>query len=190
MIAICISCTRGGGSDFCAANIRVPASWALIRQTAELLWSVFPGKTIQIPEEMSEAFIARLRNHQPKVPSKPVTVSKEVGEMPSLPVPELPEEFGGFTLTFNEKHMIVFRYNFEISSGTEMLEEVMNIYLMEFIVRSKLSVFGVNLIPNSALDSNKETFMVPIKGGVFFNFHNHILEDDMRNRFLATLKQG
>lgn len=189
MIGIAISGTRDNGMDFCAAETGTLNNWTRIQNITKEIWKVFPGRTIDFPDDMTQMFLERVERHQAHLPDKPVAL---VGDMPEVDIPlsETAHEFGGFTLTYKHKHMIIFRYNTKLNTVQEMINELKRIYLIEFLVRSKMGDPESKLVPDAAFETNQASFMTRLpNGGLFINFWNHTMEDGLRERFIAAHQQ-
>src|SRR5688500_1595277 len=122
MMCIAIAQTRDRGTDYCLSSIRsasrvssrmtsLPSSitqeqlWDDIQALARVGWHIFPGRTIEISEEMNRAFTDRLEEYWSSGPCRTR--------------PEIIANSGGFTVTYGQ-YMIVFRYNLRINDIEEM----------------------------------------------------------------------
>jgi hypothetical protein len=194
MLGIAISGTKNNnegdkdGVDFCFVEIPSMDKWEQIKEAAKTGWQVFPNRTIEISEEMNQAFMKRLDEHKPALPDKPEVLRGENQEVP-IPSVETMVELGGFTMIYGN-HVIIFRYNTKLRSIDQMLAELRRIYFIEFAVRQRLEDPRAYLIPSSLLTTPMDEFMTRLpSGGILLNFWNHTMEDNLRERFADTFKQ-
>jgi hypothetical protein len=161
-------------------------SWENIREIAETIWNEIRNRRIQITQETHQAVLNRLNEYQPTAPNKPVSVRGGEADV-KVPIATTNCEFGGFTI-FHGGFVIVFRFNERTPSMEYAIDDIDTIYMIEFIMRSKVKDSTKEIIPQRTPKEGIKAFMVPMGKSVFFNFHNHSFDPDIKERFAASYR--